>query len=307
MSKKIKFIAIMLIAVVMTLIAVSCGDTETSHSFDLNKDREGNEIILPETIDKIMSVGASNTEILTALGMGDKIIAIDPYSENISGIKSDIPMFDMYAPDAEQILVLNPDIILVAGMAKSDGIDSFGIFHDMGICVIYIPSSTNIDGIKEDIRYIAAVVGAVSKGEEIVTAMEKDIADIKAIGDTITEKKTVYFEISAAPWMYSFGRGVFLNEMIEMIGAVNVLGEREDWISVADEAILDANPDVILTSVNYLDDPVGEIKSRDGWNVITAVQNSDVYYIDTDASNRPSQNIVKALKEMAKAVYPDKY
>jgi iron complex transport system substrate-binding protein len=63
----------------------------------------------------------------------------------------------------------------------------------------------------------------------------------------------------------------------------------------------------VLTSVNYIDDPIGEIKSRPGWENITAIQNDDVYYIDTDASNRPSHHIVKALRMMAKAVYPDRY
>jgi iron complex transport system substrate-binding protein len=117
----------------------------------------------------------------------------------------------------------------------------------------------------------------------------------------------VYFEISAAPFMYSFGDGVFLNEIIEIIGAENILAGQDSWLSVAEESVLDADPDVILTSVNYIDDPVGEIKSRAGWQTITAVANGDVYYIDADASNRPNQNIVKALHEIALAVYPDKY
>ena len=107
--------------------------------------------------------------------------------------------------------------------------------------------------------------------------------------------------------MYSFGKGVFLDEMLEIIGAVNILVDQDEWVSVTDEAVLDANPDVVLTCVNYIDDPIGEIKGRPGWGEITAARNDDVYYIDTDSSNRPSQNIIIALKEMAKAVYPDKY
>ena len=68
-----------------------------------------------------------------------------------------------------------------------------------------------------------------------------------------------------------------------------------------------ANPDVILTNVNYLEDPVGEILSRDGWNAVTAVSQKQVYAIDNMASSLANQNIVKALDQMAKAVYPEQY
>ena len=304
----IKILALTLTAVILLFAAVSCGDSEPSHSFDLTKDREGNAISLPETIEKIISIGPSNTEVLAALGFADKIIAADAWSENVPGITAAVASLPSMAEiDNEFIIDLQPDIIIVTGMSKAGGNNPLQVVENTGICVIIIPSSTTIEGIKEDIRYIAAVLGAVSKGEEIVTAMEKDIADIKAVGDTVTEKKTVYFEVSAAPWMYSFGSGTFLNEMIELVGAVNILASEESWLSVADEQILNADPDVILTSVNYLDDAIGEIKSRDGWGAVTAVQNEAVYYIDTDSSNRPSHNIVKALKEMASAVYPDKF
>jgi iron complex transport system substrate-binding protein len=310
MKTSIKIIAFLLTAV-MLLSAASCGNdsaNEPPRSFDLSKDREGNSVTLPETTEKIISFGAANTEILAALGFGDKIIAADTYSQGIPHVKSGAEYFDMYAPDTEKILDLQPDIMFITGMAKSDGIEKYGILHDTGICIIYIPVSSSIEGIKDDIRYIAAVMGAVSKGEEIVKDMEKEIDTVKKIGDGITDKKTVYFEIDIwAPSLYTFGKGVFLNEMLELIGAENIFAGQESWLAVSDEAVLDANPDVILTNIFYIEDAVGEIKARDGWETVTAVQNDAVYYIDADSSSRPTHNIVKALKDMAKAVYPDKF
>jgi iron complex transport system substrate-binding protein len=271
------------------------------------RDREGNPITIPKTINRIISMGPSNTEILAELGYGDKVIAIDEYSANVAGIKPGIPKFSMMAPNGEQIINLEPDVIFVTGMSKQGGDDPLKIVADTGVCVIYIPSSPSIESIKEDILYISEVVGARLKGEEIVVNMEKEIETIRAIGQTITDVKKVYFEISEAPWMYSFGRGVYLNEMIELLGAVNIMADQESWILVTDETIFNSLPDVILTSVDNIDNPVDEIKSRPGWGELTAVRNNDVYYIDSDASSRPSHNIIKALKEMAKAIYPDKY
>ena len=56
-----------------------------------------------------------------------------------------------------------------------------------------------------------------------------------------------------------------------------------------------------------LENPTEEIMSRTGWENITAVKDKAVYSIDANSSSRPTQNIIKALKEMAKAVYPDEF
>ena len=274
----------------------------------ISADREGNPVTLPANIETVLSMGPSNTEILIALGHGDKIIATDTYSDNIEGLPADIPMFSMKASDGEQIINLQPDVIFVTGMSKAGGDDHFKVVADAGICVLYMPSSGSLEAIKEDIRFIAAVMGSLAEGEAIVAEMEREIDRIWAIGKTITDQKSVYFEIDAPPHLYSFGQNVFLHEMLELIGARNVFGENpNDWLSISDEAVVKENPDVILTSVHYIEDPVGDIKTRPGWGEITAVQNGDVYRIDTDASNRPSHHVVKAMREMAEAIYPELY
>ena len=273
----------------------------------IDKDRDGNQITLPESIERIICMGPSNTEMLAALGFEDKIIATDEYSNNIPGVDPAIALFSMMAPDAEQIINMMPDVIFVTGMSMVGGDDPYKVVADVGICIVYIPSSTSIDGIKEDIQFIAAVMGVPEKGRQIVSDMENEIDRIRTIGETITEKKKVYFELAAAPFMYSFGRNTFLHEMIELIGAENIFSYRVDWFSVADEIVLGADPDVILTSVNYIEDPVGEILSRQGWGEVSAIRNNAVQYIDTDSSNRPSHNIVIALQQMAKAIYPEEY
>lgn len=57
----------------------------------------------------------------------------------------------------------------------------------------------------------------------------------------------------------------------------------------------------------HIDDPVGEIKGRSGWEAVTAVKDGAVYAIDNGASSLPNHHIVDALKQMAKAVYPEQY
>jgi iron complex transport system substrate-binding protein len=103
------------------------------------------------------------------------------------------------------------------------------------------------------------------------------------------------------------GRETFLNEMLEITGALNVFADKTGWIAPSAEAILERHPEVILTNVSFIDDPRGEITSRQGFADTTAVRNGAVYLIDADSSSRPSQRLTLALRQIALAVYPEYY
>ena len=318
-----KFISSILIALSIIYSLTACSAEQTpeakqpteitnSNAADASKtlptvDRANNQITVPEEINTIITMAPSIAEVLVDIGYGDKIIAADTQSKNIEGLPENIPYIDMMAPDAEQIIALKPDVIFASTMSLVDGNDPFKQLIDMGICVVYIPSSDSIEGIYEDIMFISNVMESNEKGQVLVDNMKTKIEEIKKISSTIEDKKSVYFEIAAAPSLYSFGTDVFLNEMIDIIGAKNVLSDQKSWIAVSEEAILAANPDVIITNVNYIEKPVDEILSRNGWDSITAVKNKNVYYVDNMASSLPNHHIIKALEEMAGFVYPDKY
>ena len=270
-------------------------------------DRAGNEISIPDQINRIISISPANTEILIELGFADKIIAADEYSKDIKGLPKGIPLFDMMAPDAEQMVALEPDIIYTTGMVLAEGNDPYKPIKDMGICVAYVPASISIEGIYEDILFLAKSLGADSKGADLVNSMISKIEEIEEKGKTIENNKTVYFELAESPNLYSFGTGVFLNEMIEIIGAENVLADYDMWISISEENVIASNPDVIITNVDYIENPVDEIKSRSGWENVKAVKSDQVYYVDNYATSHPNHNIIIGLEQMAKAIYPDLY
>ena len=303
--KRTNKILSLLAALILSLgLFAGCGETNKTMT-----DREGNEFTLPNKIEKIISTAPSNTEVLVELGLADKLVAVDKYSSDVEGISEDLPQIDFRNPDAETIIALEPDIIIASGHNKVGDEDPFQLVKDAGITVVYIPSSDSIDGIYEDINFIAEVTKTEKEGKELVESMKKEVEDIRAIGEKITDKKRVYFEIGSGSALYSFGNSTFLNEMIELIGAENIFADQESWISPTPESVIDANPDVILTNVPETNGvtAVDDIKSRDGWDSINAVKEGSVYQIDKNSSSRPSQNIIKALKEIAKAIYPNEY
>jgi iron complex transport system substrate-binding protein len=164
--------------------------------------------------------------------------------------------------------------------------------------------SKSINDIYRDIAFIAGLLQVQQKGEELTNSMRAQIKEITQKTAHIENKKTVYFEISAAPEMMTFGNDSFLDDMISHIGAINIFGNDNWLVSPGAESIISRNPDVILTNVDYIEDPTGEIKNRPGFNHINAVINNRVYQIDTNSSVRPSARIVLALRQMSQAIYP---
>jgi len=281
-------------------------DYEPAISSTYIYNRAGVQIALPSQINTIISIGPAPTEILVALGFANNIISTDFFSGTVAGLQPGISVLDMFALDLEHILALEPDVIFATEMIHIPGTDDpLGLVADLGISVIYVPVSTSIEAIKDDIRFIAAITQTDTTGEAIITQMTAEIASIREIAETITTRRTVYFEISPPPHMVSFGHGTFLHEMIEAVGAVNVFADLASWTPIADEVLLEVNPEIILTSVDFIDDPIGDILNRPGWDTIDAVTNSNVFAIDADSSSRPTHNIVYAMWEIARAVYPE--
>lgn len=299
---KKRFLSILM--VFMMFIMVGCS-TENKKEVT---DREGTKVNIPKKIEKIISTAPSNTEVIVDLGLSDKLVAIDKYSSDVEGVDKDLTKIDFSNPDLEMIIGLEPDIIIASGYNQTGSSeDPFKVISESGIPVVYIPSSDSIEGIYKDIEFIADILEVPDKGQTLISDMKSQIDKISEIGKTINDKKKVYFEISPAPNLSTFGNSTFLNEIIEIVGAENVFKDEKGWVSPSAEAVIDKNPDVILTNVNYIDNPVDEIKKRDGFENITAVKENNIYQIDTNSSSRPSHKIILALNQMAKAIYLEKY
>ncbi len=269
-------------------------------------DRAGNIIEVKDSYTKIVSYAPSITEKLVDLGYAGNIVAVTAY-DMAQGLPEDVLVFDMMNPDLEQITALEPDLILTTNITAAGGEDPFTVLRDSGTTIATFPTANSISEIAQDIEVLGTLLSAESAAEAMLLDMTSAIAMYQEKSAEISEKKTVYFEIAAAPDMYSTGSGTFLNEIIEIVGGVNALGDQNSWIGVGEEQILTANPDVIFTNVTYIENAVDEILARNGWDVVTAVANGDVYYIDNSASSLPNHNIVKAMDEMAKRLYPEVY
>lgn len=313
-GKKTRITAILLSILLLALTACGGGTAPAETAVDTESplpttDPSGASIVIPEKVDSVVALAPSICETMEALGVADKLVGYDLQSVGLAGLPENVPTFDTVNPDIEQLTALAPDMLLVSNLSLYDQEAPYQPLIDAGVCVICVPTSDSVEDVRSDIRFLAAAFGVPEEGERVVAEMDGKLAELsEAVSDIPEEeRKSVYFEISPAPYLYSSGSGTYLHELIELAGGKNVLADQSGWISVEGETVAAANPDVIFTNVNYTDAPVEEILGREGWAGVSAVMNKNVYYIDNMASSLPDQNIVVAVEQMAQALYPERF
>ncbi len=288
-----------------SLLLSSCAK-ETSN-LKMVLDREGNKVEVPQEVTKIVSTAPSNTEILIGLGLSKNIVAVDNYSP-LEALNKDIAIIDFSAPDIEALIDLEPDIIIASSHNKIEGEDPFAPLKNVGISVVYIPSSNSIEAIYQDISFIGEITSKEIEAEAMIKEMKQEINEIRALSETVSVKKTVYFELGDYDGiLYSLGKETFIDDILNIVGATNIFAEQTSWISVSAEDIIDRNPDVIVTNNSFDQDAVQKIQKRTGFSVITAVKSNNINVVDSNKTSRGSQNIIQGIKEIAEAIYPGVY
>ncbi len=255
---------------------------------------------------RIASGSPAITEILYELGLKDKIIAMDKNSDVKELDEMKIPKISFYQMNTESIFSLKADLIILSTFNKADREDFIQFMKEKGTDVIYISDIKTVEDIYKCIMEIGEKTERKSEAEKVISKMEKEINEVREISKNIKNKKKVYFEISPFPSMYTFGKNVFMNEMLEIAGVENIFNDKSGWFIPSLEVIAARNPDIIFTSTYQVDDPVKEIIDRGNWNIIKAVREGKIYPISKEAV-RPSIKIIEVIKKIAEISYPEYY
>jgi iron complex transport system substrate-binding protein len=277
--------------------------TETTKAFPVTvKDSTGAEVTLEKQPEKIIPLVPSNTEIVYALGLGEKVAAVtdnDTYPEEVKN-KEKVGGMQI---NIEKIISLKPDLVLAHGMLMSTMKDGIQQLKDAKIPVFVVENATTFDQVYTSIETMGKVTGTEAKATEIVKGMKTKLDGLKEKAKAVKAPANVWAEVSGPPDLFTTGKGTFMDEMLKAINAKNVAGDQEGWVKVTEEAAVKLNPDVIVTA--YGPKTAEAVLARPAWKDVTAVKNKKVYEVNADLTNRPGPRLVDGVEELAKAVYPD--
>ncbi|MFF5995706.1 cobalamin-binding protein [Lysinibacillus sp. KU-BSD001] len=265
-------------------------------------DDRGKEVSFEQVPETIVSLQPSNTEILFALGVGDKIIGATDY-DNYPEAAQDIErVSDSYTFNAERIIEMNPDVVIAYTIGDEAQVEQL---EAAGVKVFVISSATSFEDVYGDIEQLGDVVGQATVADEVVEDIKVKISEVQEKTADVAKSK-IYFEIAPSPDIWTTGSKTFQQEILDAAGVENIFADQQkDWFSVSAEDIIARNPEQIFTTVYYTEDPVAEIKARASWDQIQAVQNDLVFKIDADITGRPGPRIGEAVELVAKTAYPE--
>ncbi|WP_243292251.1 ABC transporter substrate-binding protein [Bacillus sp. FJAT-47783] len=267
-------------------------------------DASGNDVTIEKEPEKIVSLIPSNTEIAFALGLGEKMVGVsdnDNYPEEVADIEK-IGGMDF---NVEKIISLKPDIVLAHESGAHNSEEGLDQLRNAGITVFVVKSATSFEQVYETMNTIGKITGTSDKANTVVKEMKAQVEEISAKAADIPEedRKNVYIEIDSTP--FAAGKNNFMDEMLGIIQANNVITE-EGWPQVSAEAVIKANPDVIITTYgSYTPDVVDQVLKRDGWQSVTAIKEKRVHDVNPDLVNRPGPRLVEGVEELAKVIYPE--
>ncbi|HQO56124.1 MAG TPA: ABC transporter substrate-binding protein [Clostridia bacterium] len=259
-------------------------------------DTAGNQVTIEKTPEKVISLAASNTEILYALNAGAKVVGVDAYSDYPEEVLKNAQVVGDYnGPNVESILALDPDIVFAANYLQQDAMDAL---KNAGITVVSV-EATRYQDIIPSIELVASVMGVPS--DSVIQQMHEEEAQALTFADAC-KGKTVYYALSYGEWGdWTAGPGTFIQSMIEMLGAKNIADDMPvAWPMYSVEQLLEKDPEVILVSGG--DAAAQAFCALSGYQELTAVKEGRVYGVDANTSSRPGPRITLALIDFARAI-----
>ncbi|MBB6734305.1 ABC transporter substrate-binding protein [Cohnella zeiphila] len=268
-------------------------------------DGTGQSFTFEKAPERIVSTSPAETEILFALGLGDKIVGVSDYDNYPAETKDKTKVGSITKPNEETLVGLTPDFVVTGISMPSEVVQKL-----RGLKLsLFQTNPKTVDDIMNDILTFGRITDRQTEAEQIVASMKADVQKVKdaVAGVKPEDKKKVYVEFAPG---WTVGKGEFMDELIQIAGGVNVAGDTEGWNQISEEKIVQANPDVILFTLGVTDDQSGKsleevIRGRSGWDKIKAIQDNRVIGVDQDVLSRPGPRIAEGLLAVAKAIYPD--
>ena len=264
-------------------------------------DSDGVELEFAEPPSRIVSFSPGATEILYAIGAGDQVIAVDEWANYPADIEN-VERVKYIDPDPEAVLALDPDLLLMAA-AQQPQVEQF---RSLGLNVMFNLEPESIEGVLDQILLFGVVTGHETEAEALVAEMRDRIAAIETVVADVDEGPRVFYELSSE--LYTAAPNTFIGGSLTLLKAQNVAeGAETAFPQLTAEALIDANPEVVLLADQVWGESLETVSSRPGWDAVDAVINQRVHGVDPDTGNRPGPRIVDALEEIARLLYPDRF
>lgn len=294
------------LALLLSLLTACPSPPKEATSFPIEiTDQLGRVVKLDRVPQRIISLAPSNTEILFALGLGDRIVGVTDYCDYPPEAKEKPSIGGFSTPNIEKLVALSPDLILATSIHEGRIIPQL---EERGMTVLALAPKT-LDEVLEAITLVGETIGKEEKASELVAAMQDRIKAVTDKTDTLPQnQRPRVFYITWHDPLMTAGLGTHHDELIRKAGGTNIAQDLTGYADISLEAVIEANPEVMIAGVGMgtgKDLPFQFVATEPRLRNTDARQNNRLYKIDTDLCSRPGPRIVDALEKFAEFIHPE--
>jgi len=274
----------------------------------------GREVVIDKPPKRIVSMAPSVTEILFAVGVGDKVVGVTDacdYPPEASGIEKIRESYGDF--NVEKIVELEPDLVVMDRyldlyppgfwLSKLEEIE-------LKVVVLY---AKNFEDVFHDIKLVGNATITQENATNLVTSLEQRVKTVTNKVKNLTEEEmprlfaTGYYDGESDPW--TSGYGTFGDAIIKKAGGINIAGIKGGYFQMDLEAIIWANPEIVIVIEDYTwPTPTYDALLSDyRLSTIDAIKNGAVYKIDANLMSRPGPRLVDGLEETAEILHPERF
>jgi iron complex transport system substrate-binding protein len=293
-----KWPVVSLIATVIALSIASFGGAAAPPAFPVTLKAANGYVTLTKRPVRIVSLSASATETLFAIGAGAQVIAVDDQSNYPA--QAPRTNLSQFRPNVEAIAAYQPDLVVTSSRSSN----LLGPLDKLHIPVLLEPAAQSIGDAYVQMRQLGFATGHDGQARALVGRMKRQIA--QAVSSTPKAAGiTVYHELT--PDLYSATSRTFIGRVYTLFGIRNIADAADTTPSaypqLSAEYVINANPSlIVLADTKCCGQSAATLRARPGWSSVRAVQRGDVVAASDDITSRWGPRIVDFVRDVAAIV-----
>jgi iron complex transport system substrate-binding protein len=260
---------------------------------------------------RIVSTAPSITELLYALGLGDRIVGVDRFSRYPPEVLRKAKIGDYVNPNLETIASLRPDLVII----PTNPVKLAERLAVLRLKVLELDQES-IAKLYESFRIVGQATGATAQAAKLESTVRGQLEAVRVRAAPL-KKTRMMFVVGRTPnrldGLIVVGQTSYLNEVIALAGGDNVFRDAvAPYPGVSLEEVLARNPDVIVDMGDMADTGgVSEEHSREVTSLwerlgsVAAVKQHRVYAVASDVYVIPGPRVVDAAKAFLEMLHPE--
>lgn len=265
-------------------------------------DDAGRNVTLPARVERVITLAPNLTEIVFAIGAGDRVVGNTSYCDYPAEAKNVAKVGDTLQPSLERIIALRPQVVLVSTASQ---LEVFTQQLQSQNIAVFVTDPHDLEGVFKSIEQVGRMLDHEQQAQALVQKLrERTNAVEQAVKQT--QSMRVFYQVSGEP-LYAPGHDAFVTDLMRRAGGTSVTADLPGaWLRYSNESALAARPDAIIL-------PTGGSMGAANSQIAEALRNSPaaqagrVYKINDDLLARPGPRAVLGLEEMARALHPEAF